>query len=75
MITEHAHVPEQPVVILVVGVPGAGKSTVARALAERPARAACAAGDLVQHHFTVAGLVRRPPAAALRGVEAARGRS
>lgn len=57
MITERAHVPEQPLVILVVGVPGAGKSTVARALARRLDRAACIEGDLVQHHFTVTGLV------------------
>jgi len=34
MISEHERVAERPVVILVVGVPGAGKSTVARALAE-----------------------------------------
>lgn len=47
----------QPVVILIIGVPGAGKSTVARALAERLPRAACVEGDLVQHHFTVSGLV------------------
>jgi adenylylsulfate kinase-like enzyme len=57
VISEPAHVPEQPVVILVVGVPGAGKSSVARALAERLERAACIEGDLVQHHFTVTGLV------------------
>jgi adenylylsulfate kinase-like enzyme len=44
-------------VILVVGVPGAGKSTVARGLAQRFARSACIEGDLVQHHFTVSGLV------------------
>jgi gluconate kinase len=48
-----------PSVVLVVGVPGAGKSTVARALAERLPRSACIEGDLVQHHFTVSGLV--PP--------------
>lgn len=46
-----------PRVVLVVGVPGAGKTTVARALAERFDRAACIEGDLVQHHFTVSGLV------------------
>jgi adenylylsulfate kinase-like enzyme len=57
VVSEHEHVPEQPVVILVVGVPGAGKSTVARALAQRLERAACIEGDLVQHHFTVTGLV------------------
>jgi len=57
VISEREHVPEQPVVILVVGVPGAGKSTVARGLAERLERAACIEGDLVQHHFTVTGLV------------------
>jgi gluconate kinase len=48
-----------PSVVLVVGVPGAGKTTVARALAERLPRSACIEGDLVQHHFTVSGLV--PP--------------
>ncbi len=73
MITDYAHLTEQPVVIVVVGVPAVAKSTVARALVERLERAACAAGDLVHHHFTVTGLVRRPPAA-LRGVQAARGR-
>ena len=57
MICEHERVAERPVVILVVGVPGAGKSTVARALAERLERAACVEGDLVQHQFTVTGLV------------------
>ncbi len=53
-----------PLVILIVGVPGAGKSTVARALAERLPRSACIEGDLVQHHFTVNGLVGpgSPPA-------------
>lgn len=48
-----------PGVVLVVGVPGAGKSTAARALAERFPRSACIEGDLVQHGFTVSGLV--PP--------------
>jgi predicted kinase len=47
----------EPLVILVVGVPGAGKSTVARSLAERLPRSACIEGDLVQHHLTVNGLV------------------
>lgn len=46
-------------VILIVGVPGAGKSTVARALAARYDRSACIDGDFVQHGFTVSGLV--PP--------------
>ena len=43
--------------VLIVGVPGAGKTTVARALAARFERSACIEGDLVQHHFTVNGLV------------------
>ncbi|HYP43875.1 MAG TPA: AAA family ATPase [Propionibacteriaceae bacterium] len=47
----------EPLVVLIVGVPGAGKTTVARALAERLPRSACIEGDLVQHHFTVNGLV------------------
>jgi predicted kinase len=42
---------------LIVGIPGAGKTTVARALAERFDAAACIEGDLVQQHFTVTGLV------------------
>lgn len=54
----------EPLVVLIVGVPGAGKTTVARALAERLPRSACIEGDLVQHHFTVNGLVGpgQPPA-------------
>jgi gluconate kinase len=48
-----------PSILLVVGVPGAGKTTVARGVAERLPRSACIEGDLVQHHFTVSGLV--PP--------------
>ena len=46
-----------PRVVLIVGVPGAGKTTVGRALAERFERSACIAGDCVQHGFTVSGLV------------------
>lgn len=51
-------------VVLIVGVPGAGKTTVARALAGRFARSACIEGDYVQHGFTVSGLVGpgEPPA-------------
>ena len=52
-------IPAEPSIVLVVGVPGAGKTTVARALAERLPMSACIEGDLVQHHFTVSGLV--PP--------------
>lgn len=44
-------------VILIVGVPGAGKSTVSRALAARYDRSACIQGDFVQHGLTVSGLV------------------
>lgn len=47
----------EPLIILIVGVPGAGKTTVARALAQHFDRAALVEGDLVQHHFTVSGLV------------------
>jgi gluconate kinase len=46
-----------PLVILIVGIPGSGKTTVARALSERFDAAACIEGDLVQSHFTVSGLV------------------
>ncbi|MDE9366204.1 AAA family ATPase [Luteipulveratus sp. YIM 133132] len=46
-------------VVLIVGVPGAGKTTVARALAGRFPRSACIEGDLIQHELTVNGLV--PP--------------
>ena len=49
----------RPLVVLVVGIPGAGKTTVAAALAARFPRSACIEGDLVQHRFTVNGLV--PP--------------
>jgi gluconate kinase len=44
-------------VVLIVGVPGAGKTTVALALAKKFERSACIEGDYVQHGLTVAGLV------------------
>ncbi len=47
----------EPLIVLIVGVPGAGKTTVATALAQHFERAALIEGDLVQHHFTVTGLV------------------
>jgi predicted kinase len=49
---------EHPAVYLVSGVPGAGKSTVARLLALHFDRSAHIDIDMVYHHFTVAGLVQ-----------------
>jgi chloramphenicol 3-O-phosphotransferase len=51
-------------VFLISGVPGAGKTTVSRRLAERFPRAAHIEGDFIQHGLTVSGLVApdRPPA-------------
>lgn len=42
---------------LISGIPGAGKTTVARLISERFDRAAHIEGDLVGHHFIVTGLV------------------
>jgi len=51
---------EHAAAYLVTGLPGAGKSTVARLLALHFDRSAHIDIDMVSHHFTVAGLV--PPA-------------
>lgn len=61
-----------PRVVLIIGVPGAGKSTVARALAARFPRSACIEGDYLQHGLTVAGLVgpgQEPAAESRRQLE------
>lgn len=49
---------EHAAVYLISGVPGAGKSTVARLLALHFDRSAHIDIDMVYHHFTVAGLVQ-----------------
>jgi predicted kinase len=46
---------ESPMVFLLTGMPGAGKSTVGRQLAERFDRGAHIDIDMVFHHFTVTG--------------------
>jgi adenylylsulfate kinase-like enzyme len=50
---------DAPSIVLVSGVPGAGKTTVSRALAQRFPRGVHLEGDLIGHHFIVSGLV--PP--------------
>jgi predicted kinase len=46
-----------PSIIIVSGVPGAGKTTVSRGLAATFPRGVHLEGDLVGHHFIVSGLV------------------
>ncbi|MCT1458189.1 AAA family ATPase [Aestuariimicrobium sp. p3-SID1156] len=48
---------ESPQVVCVNGLPGSGKSTVARGLAAWRDRAVWLEGDLLQHRFTVSGCV------------------
>ena len=49
---------EHAAAYLISGVPGAGKSTVARLLALHFDRSAHIDIDMIYHHFTVAGLVQ-----------------
>lgn len=44
-------------IVVIGGLPGSGKSTVARGLARRLERSAVVEGDYLQHHMTVRGLV------------------
>lgn len=46
-----------PRVVIVNGLPGSGKSTTARAIAERLERSVVLEGDYLQHHMTIRGLV------------------
>jgi chloramphenicol 3-O-phosphotransferase len=46
---------DSPSIFLITGIPGAGKSTVSRALAQRFDRSAHIDIDMVFHHFTVTG--------------------
>ncbi|WP_052465913.1 AAA family ATPase [Mobilicoccus massiliensis] len=48
---------ELPLIVLVNGLPGSGKTTVAAGLAARLSRAAVVEGDHLQHGMTVSGCV------------------